>query len=247
VTDRWIDLEGCVNARDLGGLPTVDGRTTRSGVLLRTDTLQQLTPSDVAWLRDEYGLRTVLDLRTPKEAAVEGRGGLALEAVDYYNIPFVPDAYLDPTDPRHEVLVRSRGEDGQASSYLDYLTRGGNVVRAVRLVAAAASTPLVFHCAAGKDRTGVLAALVLDLAGVERAAIVEDYLATNERIERLVARLVALPTYSDAAKKDVRCRAETMPDLFAALDDRHGGTAQWAKAAGVTDAEITRLRDLLVG
>lgn len=254
MTERWIDLEGLANARDLGGLPTVDGRTTRSGVLLRTDTVQLLTPADVAWLRNVYGLRTVLDLRTPKEAASEGRGALALEAVGYHNIPFVPDQYIDPSDPRHEVLVRNRGGDRQSRDYLDYLTRGGNVARALRLVASGTATPLLFHCAAGKDRTGVLAALALDLVGVERSAIVDDYLATNTRLPRVLARFAAMPTYAGAVSagasgppRDISCRPETLPKLFDALDEQFGGTAGWARSAGISDAELTRLRELLVG
>nr|MDT0665519.1 tyrosine-protein phosphatase [Micromonospora sp. DSM 115978] len=75
--DRWFDLIGCDNVRDLGGLPTVDGRTTRYGHLLRSDTLQDLTAGDVSRLHDGYGLRTVVDLRAPAEAAREGRGPLA--------------------------------------------------------------------------------------------------------------------------------------------------------------------------
>lgn len=254
MTERWIDLEGLANARDLGGLPTVDGRSTRPGVLLRTDTVQLLTPPDVAWLRDVYGLRTVLDLRTPKEATSEGRGPLGLEDIEYHNIPFVPDEYLDPTDPRHEVVVRNRGGERASRDYLDYLTRGGNVARAVRLVASGPATPLLFHCAAGKDRTGVLAALTLDLVGVERAAIVDDYLATNARLERVIARFRTMPTYAgavtaaaDRPARDISCRPETMPKLFADLDEHFGGTAGWARSEGIPDDDLTRLRELLVG
>lgn len=252
MSERWIEFEGCDNARDLGGLPTVDGRRTRRGVFLRTDTVQQLTPTDVAWLRESYGLRTVLDLRTPKEAAAQGRGGLGLEAVDYHNIPFVPDEYLDPNDPRHDIVIRARVDRNQSADYLDYMTRGSNVAAALRVAASPTSTPLLFHCAAGKDRTGVLAALILDLVGVERDAIAEDYVATDERAPRVLARLVTLPMYAGAVKaasrttRDVRCRPETITNLLAALDDGFGGTAGWAVSAGVPETDIARLRERLV-
>lgn len=256
MSERWVDLDGADNVRDLGGLPTTDGRVTRFGALLRSSTVQLLTPDATAWLRDSYGLRTVLDLRTPKEAAAEGRGALGLEDIDYYNIPFVPDEYLDPADPRHEVVVRARKEGDQVDAYLDYITRGGNVARALRLVATGGSTPLLFHCAAGKDRTGVLAALVLDIAGVDRDAILGDYLATNERLEHVLVRLSTLATYGGLAvdpgriekvSRDARCREDTIPRLLAGLDERYGGTAAWATSAGVTDEELERLRWLLVG
>lgn len=247
MSDRWIDLEGCDNVRDLGGLPTTDGRTTRPGVLLRSSTVQLLSPGATTWLTGTYGLRTVLDLRTPKEAASEGRGPLALEDVDYYNIPFVPDQYLDPSDPRHEIVIRERRDRDQVDAYLDYITRGPNVLRALRLVATDQATPLLFHCAAGKDRTGVLAALILDIVGVERDAIVADYLLTNEALPRVVARLESLPTYRGAAKSDVRCKQDTIPRLFAGLDEGFGGAAAWAISAGATPEELDRLRARLLG
>ncbi|MGF7235535.1 MAG: tyrosine-protein phosphatase [Frankia sp.] len=252
MTERWIELEGCDNARDLGGLPTVDGRTTRRGVFLRTDSVQHLTPTDVAWLRESYGLRTVLDLRTPKEAAAHGRGGLGLEAIGYHNIPFVPDEYLDPNDPRHDIVIRARVDRNQSEDYLDYLTRGSNVAAALRVATSATRTPLLFHCAAGKDRTGVLAALILDLVGVERDAIAADYVATNERAQRIIARLMTIPMYAAAAKaaseskRDVGCRADTITSLLAAIDDGFGGTAGWAVSAGIPEPDLARLRDRLV-
>jgi protein-tyrosine phosphatase len=262
VSERWVELEGNENVRDLGGLPTVAGGVTRPGVLLRSDTVQHLTAADVAWLRDSYGLRTILDLRAPKEVAVEGRGLLALEALDYYNVPFLPDVFLDPSDPTHDVIVRERRGRGQADAYLDYLRLTDGVATAIRLIASPGATPLLFHCAAGKDRTGVLSAFVLDLVGVERDAIVADYEATNERLWRIVARLSKQATYAASTPaptgpptslptgsngRDIQARPETMRDLLAAIDEHWGGTQRWAADNGITPDHLARLRALLVG
>jgi protein-tyrosine phosphatase len=248
VTDRWIRLDGCVNARDLGGLPTVDGGATRSGVLIRCDTVQQLTVDDVRVLVDGFGLRAVLDLRTPKEAAAEGRGLLAETDLRYDNVAFVPDVYLVPGDPEHKVIVERRSKLEQVDHYLDYLTRpGSEAPSALRLLTRPGQRPALFHCAAGKDRTGVLAALVLDIVGVERAAIVDDYVATNERMAQIKAKLSALPTYGDSARGDIGCRPETMRAFLGAMDSRWGGAVGWARSHGITEADLDVLRAALLG
>lgn len=250
--DRWLALEGNDNARDLGGLPTVDGRTTRRGVLVRSDTLQELTPADVTLLRGRYGLRTVVDLRTPLEAEKEGRGLLAVEPVAYHNLPFVPDEVVVPGDPGHELIVTERREQDRVEHYLDYLRRAGGVVApALRVLARPGAAPAVFHCAAGKDRTGVLAALLLEIAGVRREAVVADYAATNERLHRVAARLRRLPTYaadtSRRSDEDLRSDPQTMRDFLARIDAGHGGAAGWARARGVSEEQLAALRGLLRG
>src|SRR3954447_15695735 len=88
--ERWIELEGAVTVRDLGGLQTEDGGTTASGVLLRSDNLQGLSDKDVRRLLDDCGVRTVLDLRTPTEVRSEGPGPLVAEGVRHVNLDLIP-------------------------------------------------------------------------------------------------------------------------------------------------------------
>jgi protein-tyrosine phosphatase len=111
--------------------------------------------------------------------------------------------------------------------------------------------PALFHCAAGKDRTGVLAALVLDAVGVERDAIVADFALTNERLERIGARLRRFPTYANytqrLATRDMGADPQTMIDVLAALDADHGGAAGWLLSAGLTQSELDTLRVALAG
>jgi protein-tyrosine phosphatase len=249
--ERWLPLSGADNVRDLGGLPLIGGGTTRFGQLVRADTLQELTPDDVAYLR-RYPLRTVLDLRTSIEAEREGRGRLAAEPVQYANLPFVPDAVIVPDDPAHEVVVADRRALDRVEHYLDYLRLApARVVGALGMLAGPQATTALFHCAAGKDRTGVLAALTLEIAGVEREAVLDDYELTNARLPQVGARLLRLPTYrryvGTLEPADLLARRETMAGFLQQLDDRWGGAAAWACRAGLSREALGRLRTLLTG
>jgi hypothetical protein len=249
---RWFDLAGCDNVRDLGGLPTLDGGLTRPGVFLRGDTPQELTAADVVRLRDEFGLRTVLDLRADAEAAREGRGALEKEPVDYHQLSFLPGEWVMPDDPRYPAIIRDRRSEDRIEHYLDYLRlAGGAVAEALRMLATPGRGPTLFHCAAGKDRTGVLAALALGIVGVEHEAIVADYVATNDRIDRVDARLTRLPSYNSGPDKltadKLRVRAEVMVGFLAGVERTWDGPAAWARHAGVPEADLRTLRTRLVG
>jgi hypothetical protein len=131
-------------------------------------------------------------------------------------------------------------------AYMSYLRRRpDSVVGAVRAIARADGAVLV-HCAAGKDRTGVVVALALDAAGVDREAIVDDYLATRERIEAIMARLLSSPTYRAELEGDDASAhapvAGTMERVLELVDDRFGGSVAWLSAHGLGDAEMERLR-----
>jgi protein-tyrosine phosphatase len=252
---RWVELEGAANARDLGGLPLVDGGTTASGVLLRADNLQELTPGDIARLVDELGVRLVVDLRTAVEVELEGPGPLVRDGrVEVRARSLYPEA-----DARTHLgfvfpwRAPSRGDDASEPAavrpYLGFLRdRPDSIVAALRDAASAPGATIV-HCAAGKDRTGVVAAFALAVAGVRRDAIVADYVATGERIESLVARLLASSTYGgDLQGRTVdshRPRAETMERLLELVDERHGGPLAWLAEHGFDAADATALRDRL--
>ena len=249
---RWLPMTGAENVRDLGGLPLISGRQTRSGVLFRGDTLQELTPEDVALLRS-LGLRTVIDLRTPMEADREGRGPLANEPVEYVNLPFMPDEQMiRGRDVAQDLVVAERRETDRVQRYLNYLRHAGDrVVGAVRVMASPDGPPALFHCAAGKDRTGVLAAMVLDSVGVEREAIIADFALTNERLERIGTRLRRMDTYANYTGKltlgDMSADPVTMSDVLGTLDREEGGAAGWLLGHGLRQDELDNLKAALTG
>ncbi len=274
----WIDLEGAVNVRDLGGLPTTDGHHTAAAQLLRADNLQDLSPSDVARLVRDIGVTTVVDLRSSNELKSEGPAPLdAIAGVRHAHHPVLPelgsntdmiaDALLTKPELTKPELTKPEltkpeltkadqdksryPRDPVCGHYLGYLEdRPDQVVAALRSIAHSEGAALV-HCAAGKDRTGVVAALALTVAGVTPRAVVADYAATAERTEAIVARLLASPTYArDIGSKPAdshRPRPETMAAFLEQMDSRYGGVVRWLTDHDLKDADLRLLRAKLRG
>ena len=244
----WIELEGACNARDVGGLPTVDGRRTRSGVLLRSDNLQGLTPGDLVVLKD---LTTVLDLRTSAEVEMIGPGPLRATAVVHHHLDFIPHGFEGRPLVEATIPDETAGEHAMDHFYIDYVRHAPDgVAQALRTIADPRSGTVLMHCAAGKDRTGVLVAIALSLVGVTRDAVVADYSLSNERIERIRDRLLATPLYSeDMSKRTVdsmRPHGENMERFLDRVDAEYGGVHGLAMAVGVDEETVARLSRRLI-
>jgi protein-tyrosine phosphatase len=243
IRSRTITLTGVFNFRDLGGYATADGRTTRWRTLFRADGLDRLTPADVDVLRP-YGLRTVVDLRMAHELQERGRF-----PVDSYPVTFHNISVLDQTWDREQAMASTlSAADFLHERYTEMLAEAGRrYADALRLLAATDALPAVFHCAAGKDRTGLLAMLVLGAVGVSHDDIVEDYALTSTTMAAF--RVAAAGSAEGAA-----ALAE-IPQLFWAADPLamsrvladierdHGSVAGYARAIGLSDRELAALAD----
>jgi hypothetical protein len=223
-------------------------------VLLRADNLQSLSTRDVRRLVEDEAVEAVLDLRTDIEVELEGPGPLTGEAaVRIEHRSLYPDTGGNTDLDADTVRPWGPPDNSQwpdespvVRAYLSYLCRRpDSIVGSVRAIARADGAVLV-HCAAGKDRTGVVVALALDAAGVDRETIVGDYLATRERIDAIIARLVDSATYrAELEGHDPQRHAPvpgTMERLLQIVDERLGGSVEWLGNHGLAESDLKRLR-----
>lgn len=222
--ERDLEWPGCVNVRDLGGLATAGGSVTAFGAVVRADNARRLTEAGWRAARG-YGIRTVVDLRSDDE---RGADLPAPDDVEVETLSLFHDFDADPTY-RADLVRRLEGcgiVDAYRLLYREALERHADrCAAALRLVAAAKPGGVLVHCAGGKDRTGVVAALLLRLVGVPTELVVADYERSEHRLG-----------VADSAPAGV------MDVVLGELEERHGGVEAYVRAAGVTDDEVARLR-----
>ena len=238
---RRLAWEGLLNARDLGGYPAAGGRQTRWGAVVRSDSLDALTEAGRAALAG-YGVRAVVDLRLPDELA---RRPNPFASPGEHGIVYTNVSILDPAAgfPPDTLTL--------ADNYLWSLDRfAGLVAAAVSAVAAAPEGGVLVHCAAGKDRTGLISALLLGLVGVPAETIAADYAMTAELLAPRDQEWLERGPGERAEREAVAARfaptAEVMLAVLDGLDRRYGGVARYLAAAGVSPADLRRLRDRLL-
>lgn len=242
--DRHVLLQRAFNVRDLGGLAADGGlRTVRTGVLYRGDGVHRLDEGDVTALRD-LGLRTVLDLRTDGELATYGvfRGA----GVVHHHLPVLRETWdarvFDPAAD-HDAVVAFL-----AARYVEMLEEGGDAIAgALRAIADPDNRAVLFHCAAGKDRTGVVAMLVLGLLGVDDEDVADDYHLTQHGTARwLVWAEEAQPEVLEAmAAQPPEYLASPREAALVLLDElrrRYGSVESYVAGIGVEDGTVERLR-----
>ncbi len=238
--DRLVPLEQVLNFRDVGGYPTAQGRRVRWRRLFRSGTLAQPSPADLETLR-ALGIATVLDLRSTAEWD-RGRCPAAELGARVHHVPIVEEI-LDPT--------RLGLPEGMlADRYRDYARDGAEpIARAISILADPAAYPVVVHCLAGKDRTGVVIAIVLGLLGVDDATIARDYELSQAAMGPLRARAEADPQSSQLppplADEVFSARPAAITGLLAELRREHGSLDGYARAIGLTPDVVASLRAAL--
>jgi hypothetical protein len=190
---RVVRLDGAFNVRDLGGLPLGRRGHTTFGHIFRSDALNEISAAGETTLLDTLGIGVIIDLRAPAESGGDGLADARqFPGLQTYSYPIVPDERigLEAFPAGDPVAI--------GDLYVDYLENRGQLLAAVVQTVATsvvAGRPVLFHCAAGRDRTGVVTALLLALLGVRDTAIMDDYLASNEGAALVTARLAANPLY----------------------------------------------------
>ena len=238
---RQLGWEGCLNVRDLGGYPAAEGQETCWGAVVRSDNLSPLTEAGRDALRD-YGIRSIIDLRMPEEAeqlpnpfAEPGD-----HSITYANLSFInpdvppPDEFTTLADSYAGMLDRFQPEVSEIMSAIARAPKGGVLV----------------HCHAGKDRTGLVSALLLELAGVDRETTSADYALSEECLRPL--REKSLPDEpGERAERETELskyspRAEVMMEVLERLVQRYGGAEPYLLQSGVAPEDIARLRGRLL-
>jgi protein-tyrosine phosphatase len=239
--------EGCLNVRDLGGLPTEDGRRTKAGAIVRSDNVRRLT--DAGWhALAEHGVTRIVDLRWPEELAEDQPRDVEIDVVhvsvlgEAYDRDYVAelDAHLASVD---DVA------DHFAWSYVDFLERYRDRFGRALAAVAEADGAVVVHCMGGKDRTGLVSALLLRLAGVARETIGVDYALSAANLAPASAEWVAAA--ADETEREKRRRlsdtpAVAMERVIDEIESRYGSVGAYLRAAGLGDDQVTRLRERLV-
>jgi protein tyrosine/serine phosphatase len=237
-----IELQGAYNVRDLGGLRTKDRRVTRPGVIYRGDSLDNLTPGDEKILFEKLGIGTIIDLRTQAETELQD--------------PHFPV-------PRHRFSLLVEGRLGHepfpsddpvelAKVYLGNLETGRAAVKGTFDIIAAnlqAGAATLFHCAAGRDRTGVMAALLLGTVGVTDGQIAMDYVQSNRNARRVTRKLAENPLYAsnDHDRPEVILLHErTILNFMRLLRAKYTGPVQFSRECGVSEETIAVIDDLFV-
>jgi protein tyrosine/serine phosphatase len=239
---RHIAFSECFNFRDLGGYRTHAGQSVRWRRLFRSAAVHGMTPDDAAYAADVLGLCTVVDLRSPEELARSGRGLLFLGRVRHVHLP----------------VTRSQAVRAEAAATVDdpeslpmdvvyqgMLTRSGpQMAGLLRLLASPSSYPVLVHCAAGKDRTGLAAAVVLSVLGVSDEDIVQDYIMSNALLPKAGRSRMATAVADPGGLPPVQ--ASSMEGLLAKTRSTFGSMCGYLLAQGVDDAVLSRVRENLL-
>ena len=248
---RILQWDACLNVRDLGGLPTSDGGTTRWGALVRADSLCRLTNAGCRALV-AHGVRTVVDLRFPEEVAKANhpfRDERFASGVRYRNVPINTGR-----DPALDADLFAAFAAAPSLVEIYRLDLDANPKGLARIAAAIAQAPeggVAVHCELGKDRTGVVVALLLALVGVPEEVIADDYALSMQGLQPGFARWLAEeapqePRERARLSRRGRAEAATMWQTLAYLAERYGGSERYLLAGGLPPSDVATLRRRLV-
>jgi protein-tyrosine phosphatase len=245
---RKIIFESIFNFRDLGGYRAKDGKTIAWRRLFRSADLRNISSSDFNKLQNELGLASIIDLRSRLELERQGRGILTESGIKYNNISFMTD---EGTKTPNEQLQRAYKNMGEF--YLHQIQQkvfGQRIVEALKIIAEPENLPLIFHCAVGKDRTGMLAAILLSILGVADADIIDDYAASAPYMDDLLIRIKNGPlppgTPPDLPDYFWTATPESMAFFLSTIKREYGSAKGYIEVQGAEKSLFDRLEMVLL-
>jgi protein tyrosine/serine phosphatase len=243
--ERELEIDGLANARDLGGLRTRDGRTINAGVIVRSDSPIGLTEKGHIDLMVMVGPRTIIDLRSAIELERDGYT-LKDDSVTIFNFP------MQPLSGVNQEQIDAGAFDNLIDDYMGQLEiNGHSIIEALRAISSSDQHPIVYHCSAGKDRTGVVTAMLLDILGVEHEDIAADYHLTTANMAPILERIRTAPIFKEnglafAAAWIFSSDPETMLAFLERMTEKYGSAEGWALQHGLSQAEIDAIREHLL-
>ena len=241
-SDRHYPFEGCFNFRDIGGYKNQDGMRVKKGLYFRTGRQDRMTERDLAQLLD-LKISTQIDLRKPDEVLDQGKGPLVTMGANYINIAVIPEGGSDQLSK----LVGDTGISGKR--YLGYLEFGPTSwLRLFGILAEQENLPVVLHCTAGKDRTGVSTAFLLSVLGVSRDVIEADYLLTNLDTERQADFIEKTSGYPEGYDRKSMITAagvpeDAMSDFLDGVESKWGSVIEYLEKIGISREQMEKVRN----
>ncbi len=240
-----LRIDGLANARDLGGLPARDGHVVRTRQVIRSDNPKGLTEQGQLELSEIVAPALIVDLRMQLEVHREGYT-IGHDPARIVNLPMLPQSGVT------QEQIDAGAADNLVDDYLRQIdVNADSIIEALRLIADPVNRPVVVHCTAGKDRTGVVVAMLLDILGVDHEVIVADYHATTANMAPILDRIRSAQVFQDNGLADAptwifESAPGTMREFLARMTAVYGGAEGWALAKGLVVEEIDRLRTTLL-
>jgi protein-tyrosine phosphatase len=245
---RQITFDSISNFRDLGGYKASRGQTVAWRRLFRSGDLRNMTRRDFTILREEIGLTSVIDLRSNIEIEKQGVGTLSESGIKYYNVSFISDGGDKEANERRYKECSNMGE-----FYLQLVRQkefGKRIIEALEVIAKPENHPLVFHCAIGKDRTGILAAILLSVLDVADEDIIEDYSLSTPYMEKLLSSIDTEPKMAEAVKNLPRyfwdAAPESMVLFLSTIRKEYGSARGYLESLNSESSLIERLEKALL-
>ena len=239
--ERHYPFEGCFNFRDIGGYLTQDGKRVKKGLYFRAGRQDRMSDKDLSQLSD-LKISTQIDLRRPDEVLEQGKGPLEAMGAKYINIAVIPEGGSDQ-------LSRLVGDTGiSGKRYLGYLEFGPTSwLRLFGILSELDNLPVVLHCTAGKDRTGVSTAFLLSILGVSRDVIEADYLLTNLDTERQADFIESTVGYPEGYDRERMIAIAGVPetamkDFLDGVESKWGTVVEYLKKIGITQEQMDTIR-----
>ena len=247
---RSIDVGGTFNFRDFGGYTTSDGNEVSSGILFRSGSIDKIMDPEASFIQNELSIKTIMDLRHPGELNDnDTRGTLVGLVSNRYVLSVINPAKTFIENRRELDILYGMGQSGPR-----YFALLENSVplwkKIIRILLDPNSYPILAHCTAGKDRTGIIAALILDLAGVDQNTIAEDYALSTSSVDRLFDYLVKAGRRPEGESETIKSRMlaprENMDEFLMLLHQKYGGSEGYIKNLGFANTDISVIKDFLV-